>query len=949
MRASRADVAPPSVSAARVLNPGGRSAFSAGQHGASTDHLPATRNNIDLVGKLALKTPDAYKTAEFPEDLLPGQIADVAVYKNHAYLNSWSEPSCRRGGTFIADISNPAAPQQTGFLPALANRYHGEGAHVISLDTPTFKGDLLVVNNEPCDAPDDDQFGLGGFDLYDVTNPAAPKTFVQGFGDTGPDDGSLEGDFPTANSSHSSFLWQGNDRRAYLVIVDNVELHDVDIFEVTNPADPQPVGEFDFVEVAAAQGVDIVDDGGLGGAGDIFLHDMVVKKIGDNFIMMANYWDAGYLTFDVTNPGDPRYISDSTFDGPDPLTGVTPQEGNGHQGEFSHDNQYILAADEDFSPYRPGTFEITSGAGAGEYDSISVGGGASAALLPDHVMNGPTVFGGYGCDASTPIPPRATSGLPALEPGEEAIIVLERGPSQDPDNPEGACFPGEKAENGINAGYDAVLLTNHHPGEPGGVFCGSGDFPDPPFPPIVTVCTTHAAQHAIFGVAGPMTVPYPAGHGPAIGALGEDVQADSVFDGWGYTHLIRNTPGKMATIDSHAIKEALNPTYSTGYGDLSVHEFAADPTQNVAYSSYYSGGMRVFTFGPGGLIEQGKFIDEGGNNFWGVEQFTTSSGERLFAGSDRDYGLYLFRYTGPGAAVRPTCADQNVTIPHNTAVTISLSCSDANGNPLTRQIGDQPDHGTRPLTVDQTAGTVSYNPDAGYSGADSFTFTANDGAATSAAATVRITVTSGPTGCSNAILGTAARDLIAGTAGSDRINAAAGDDVVDARAGSDCLFGEAGNDVIDGEEGNDITQGGVGADRLTGADGVDQLFGNAGVDRLNGDAGNDRLSGGSSRDILSGGPGADSLFGSTGRDTLTGGAGNDRISGGSSSDRIYGNSGADTITPGRGTDRVIAAGGNDRIRARDGAKDRISCGSGTDRVTADRVDVLTSCERVTRR
>jgi hypothetical protein len=69
--------------------------------------------------------------------------------------------------------------------------------------------------------------------------------------------------------------------------------------------------------------------------------------------MMADYWDAGYLTFDVTNPADPRYIGDSTFDGPDPLTGLSPQEGNGHQGEFSHDNKYILAADEDFSPYRP--------------------------------------------------------------------------------------------------------------------------------------------------------------------------------------------------------------------------------------------------------------------------------------------------------------------------------------------------------------------------------------------------------------------------------------------------------------------------------------------------------------------------------------------------------------------------------------------------------------------
>jgi hypothetical protein len=635
--------------------------FSALQHGPTDDHLPPTSSNVELVGKLEMNTPANLRAPGTEGDaVVPGQIADLAVYKNYAYLNSWNEPTCQRGGTFIVDISNPASPQQVGFLPALPNRYHGEGAHVVTLNTPAFQGDVLAVNNEQYNdcTDDNDPNGYGGFDLYDVTNPRSPRTLVQGIGDTG-DEGELVGANPTANSSHSTFVWQGKDRRAFVVFVDNIELHDVDIFEITDPSNPRPVAEYDLVEVADSQGFDIVDNGGLGGAADIFLHDMVVKEINGRFIMMADYWDAGYLTFDFTDPANPKYIGDSTFDGADPLTGKDPQEGNGHQGEFSHDNQYILAADEDFSPYRPGQFEITTGPDAGVYPSVSVGGGAAASFLPDLVLNGPTVYGGYGCDASDPIPPRATAGLPPLDPGEEAIIVLSRGPSGDPDNPEPACFPGEKAENGINAGYDAVLLVNHHAGEAGGVFCGSGDFPASP--PIVTVCTTHAALHAIFGEPNNTTVPYPPGHGPPLGDLGESVKADSEFDGWGYTHLIDanvdpNAPGKMATIDSYAIKEALNPNYAFGFGDLSVHEFATDPNANVAYSSYYAGGMRVFTFGPGGLVEQGRYIDQGGSNFWGVEVVTTSQGERLFAGSDRDYGLYLFRYTGPNAVPKPQAA-----------------------------------------------------------------------------------------------------------------------------------------------------------------------------------------------------------------------------------------------------------------------------------------------------
>ena len=53
-----------------------------------------------------------------------------------------------------------------------------------------------------------------------------------------------------------------------------------------------------------------------------------------------------------------------------------------------------------------------------------------------------------------------------------------------------------------------------------------------------------------------------------------------------------------------------------------MHEFATDATENLAYSSYYAGGVRVLSFGrQSGLDEVGKFIDKGGNNFWGMEQF----------------------------------------------------------------------------------------------------------------------------------------------------------------------------------------------------------------------------------------------------------------------------------------------------------------------------------------
>jgi hypothetical protein len=72
-----------------------------------------------------------------------------------------------------------------------------------------------------------------------------------------------------------------------------------------------------------------------------------------------------------------------------------------------------------------------------------------------------------------------------------------------------------------------------------------------------------------------------------------------------------------------------------------VHEVALDPNpgRKLAYVSYYAGGFRVLEYGTGGLKEVGAFIDEGGNNFWGVEVHKIA-GQQYVLASDRDFGLY---------------------------------------------------------------------------------------------------------------------------------------------------------------------------------------------------------------------------------------------------------------------------------------------------------------------
>jgi len=112
----------------------------------------------------------------------------------------------------------------------------------------------------------------------------------------------------------------------------------------------------------------------------------------------------------------------------------------------------------------------------------------------------------------------------------------------------------------------------------------------------------------------------PEGSDIPIGTLGERYQASGEFDGWGYVNLHDATDPDLPIIDTYIIPEANNEAFATGFGDLTVHEVKTDPRRgiNLAYFSYYAGGFRVAEFGANGIREVGRFIDEGGNNFWGV-------------------------------------------------------------------------------------------------------------------------------------------------------------------------------------------------------------------------------------------------------------------------------------------------------------------------------------------
>ena len=201
----------------------------------------------------------------------------------------------------------------------------------------------------------------------------------------------------------------------------------------------------------------------------------------------------------------------------------------------------------------------------------------------------------------------------------------------------------------------------------------------------------------------------------------------------------------------------------------------------------------------------------------------------------------------------------------------------------------------------------------------------------------------------------------------DRLVGTSGADTICGRSGMDYIFALAGNDMIDA---------GLGADHVYPGAGRDQIYLRAGFDFADiRDGTKDTIDCGGERDLVL----VDAVdvvnrncdyvqrpqihrcktLGTMGSDELTGGsidnwvcalAGNDEIHTFGGDDAVDAGSGNDTLDGGKGRDLLLGGDGYDTIFARDGARDRIRCGSRYDVVLADKLDLVArSCERVVRR
>lgn len=293
---------------------------------------------------------------------------------------------------------------------------------------------------------------------------------------------------------------------------------------------------------------------------------------------------------------------------------------------------------------------------------------------------------------------------------------------------------------------------------------------------------------------------------------------------------------------------------------------------------------------------------------------------------------------------RPDAVDDFAATALNTPVTIEVLANDTDIDGDTLTILGEPvsDHGDVVVNAD---GSITFTPEAGFTGTAEITYQIDDGNGGTDDAVVRVQV-GDPNGRDGIVRGTDGNDLIDHryvdpwdgdvVDGNDAIIRGDGpnDDRIIAGAGNDTILAGVGNDTIDAGTGDDMVYGGRGDDVIYGGAGRDTIFGGGGRELIHGGDGDDLIDTrnglpwpdidypglypadtdpNNNRDTVYGGTGNDTIFTGDDADRIYGGSGNDYIDGGFDDDLIEGGDGDDTLIGSEGNDTIHGGAGNDLI------------------------------------
>ncbi len=302
-------------------------------------------------------------------------------------------------------------------MPALPGNYHGEGAHVISVNTKTFSGDILAVNNEHATAGRRHHGRRRLRPLRRERTRATRGSLVQGAGDTGGEN-RMNGSQPS-NTYHSVFMWK-DDGKVYLVGTDNEELNDVDIWDITDP-DEAEAGR--RVRPAGGLPADLPDRAAPAAERDLpprHGREGDQRPSGHARLLLGRAatcsWTSRTRRRRPTSatPTSRTRIRSCRASRRPRATPTRPSSRTTTRTSSARTRTSIRTA------------RTSSSSNDQERPAVEVGGGTSPASLPDQTLSGKGVYGGYGCPADPTTLPLAADYTDAelgLQPGDERILA----------------------------------------------------------------------------------------------------------------------------------------------------------------------------------------------------------------------------------------------------------------------------------------------------------------------------------------------------------------------------------------------------------------------------------------------------------------------------------------------------------------------------------------------
>jgi hypothetical protein len=263
--------------------------------------------------------------------------ADVYVHKGFAYTGTHTKGG-GEGGVRVWDLKDPANPKEVAVFADDIPGTWQEKVIVKRVNTKHFKGDLAVVSVQQLNTHYPDS--VGGFLLYDVTNPYQPNKL--GFW-------ALD---KKVRGTHELYLTVQNGRplvltaNPYADYYTHGEQKDFQLVDVSNPAQPQTIYQFDprsLPEVPGDfDGYNWIDKHGKNRA--VFNHSTMADVNGKTAYL--SFWDLGTIVLDIRNPENPTYLGRTKFS--------SNQQGSAHSAALAKGGNVLIETREVYNPTKEG-------------------------------------------------------------------------------------------------------------------------------------------------------------------------------------------------------------------------------------------------------------------------------------------------------------------------------------------------------------------------------------------------------------------------------------------------------------------------------------------------------------------------------------------------------------------------------------------------------------------